>query len=122
MTGSVTLLLAFVLFNIGVPVSFYLCPMMNNNPAECPMMGDTNAAGPSIVNPIPDCCAKVVLGDRNTTPFVKAHAPEHEKVVSILATNVDLVQKTFVAQRSRSAVIPLLHSPPVFLLNSSLLI
>jgi hypothetical protein len=122
LAGSVILLLTFALFNIGVPVSFYLCPMMNAYPAECPMKADQPAAGLSIVNPTPDCCGKVVLGDRNTTPFVKAHSPEHEKVASVLATNVDLVHKIIIGKRSGSTGIPVLHSPPVFLLNSSLLI
>lgn len=120
--GSVTLILAFTLFNIGVPVSFYLCPMMNDNPAECPMMTNKPATGLSIVNTNPDCCGKVVLADRNTTPFVKAYSPEHEKVVGIVATNVDFMQKTFVSQPFVNSETPHLHFPPVFLLNSSLLI
>ncbi|HXG38616.1 MAG TPA: hypothetical protein VNL36_07590 [Bacteroidota bacterium] len=120
--GSVTLILAFALFNIGVPVSFYLCPMMNDNPAVCPMMDNEPATGLSIVNTNTDCCGKVVLADRNTTPFVKAHFPEQERVVGILATNVDFIQNTFISQPFVSSDTPQLNLPPVFLLNSSFLI
>lgn len=116
------LILAFALFNIGVPVSFYLCPMMNDNPAECPMMGNEPVADIAIVNANPSCCGKIVLADRNTTPFVKVQVPEQEKVVVILTTHLHYVQHTFIAQPFVRSAIPRLNSPPVFLLNSSLLI
>jgi hypothetical protein len=120
--GSITLIVAFGVFNIGLPAALYLCPMMNDNPAACPMRSDVPTAELSITNVVSPCCSKVILAERNTTPFLKVQSIEQDKIVPLATLSPDTFEHIVFALPFASSDDLQLNSPPVFLLNSSFLI
>jgi hypothetical protein len=121
--GSVTLIAAFGVFNIGVPVAFYLCPMMNSEPSACPISDQTPVDGPAFLNQLPGCCAKVIVAERNATPFVvKAQQLQQEKMSFLAVLSTELQKPTTVTLDRYAVESPPLSNSPLFLLNSVLLI
>lgn len=120
---SCLLLAAFVLFNAGMPVYLYLCPMMSPENPVCDM-SPAQADGLSLTSIAPDCCARVFVAERITTPFVKSDSPlpDVERIqaeapqASLLAS---VATGVVFADPSRSPTDP---SPPLFILHRSLLI
>ncbi len=120
--GSCALILAFGLFNVGLPVVLYLCPMMSSTSPACPMSNEGNAPGLSIVNQSAACCGKVIVAERHTTPFVKVQQPEHQKISLVILLDTTLQEHSF------SSLTQTFDKPPppgesqLFLLHSALLI
>lgn len=120
---SSALLAAFLLFNAGMPVYLYLCPMMSDENPVCDM-SPAQADGLSLTSITPDCCARVLVAERITTPFVKSDIKQPD-VERIQAEAPQASLPTFVG-------IPVVHadptvprsdpSAPLFLLHRSLLI
>ena len=124
--SAVFLLVAFTLFNVGVPVVYYLCPMMSIEMPYCDMSPQKADGDAAIAGQTPACCSKVVVAERNTTPFVQLHSPHSLDFKSIV------VEFLIPASLTTSAVFasaifddgspPQATSPPLFLLNAALLI
>jgi hypothetical protein len=119
---SVVLLAAFALFNAGMPVYFYLCPMMNDDTPMCEL-SPAGADGISYTSVTPDCCAKIFVADRKTTPFLKTadsfSGPDPAFLTPIEITAVD--NSPYIPADAHSSS-PAGESPPLFLLHSTLLI
>ncbi len=121
-TFSVLLIAVFMLFNVGVPIVDYLCPMMSADNPVCGMMPSDISQQASLTNTIPACCAKYIVAERNTTPFVKIQdAVGHDELVPLQIYIFALQSPT---ERNLLAAHVTAESPPapLFLLNSSLLI
>lgn len=121
-TFSVLLITVFMLSNIGMPVVMYLCPMMSADNPVCSMMPSENSKQVSITNTVPACCAKYIVAERNTTPFVKiqdagVHGEAAPLRIRIFSVQIHPDQDLFAAHE-------VAESPPtpLFILNSSLLI
>ena len=118
--GSSALILAFGLFNVGLPVVLYLCPMMSQS--GCPMSHDSGNRGLSLVNQSPSCCGKVVVAERNTNPFVKIQQVEHQKASVVVIVHSDIQRTPFCITDQPFANASPPGDPPLFLLNATFLI
>ncbi len=122
--SAVVLLVAFILFNVGVPVVNYLCPLMSAETPFCDMSSPTPAEGYGLASQTPSCCNKTFGAERNTTPFIKGDKPiQFEKSLIQSAFHelptIDLQAHSFAYFVSS----PHLTAPlPLFILHSSLLI
>ena len=120
---STLLLASFGLFNVGVPVVQYLCPMMSSDNPTCPMMPSDSGAGTAVTNIVPSCCSKYIVAERNTTPFLKIQdAVGHTDAVALtpsLAFADAISSEQFSQSPHTGAVSP---PSPIFILHSSLLI
>lgn len=119
------LLLTFTLFNVGVPVVVYLCPLMSTESPVCDLSPAKGTDRPSITNQVPDCCAKIIVAERKTTPFEKVRSefrinPQAVALEPVAASNKILSSALIFAPISDTG--PPGTSQPLFLLNSSLLI
>ena len=86
------------------------------------MAKETPTNGSALVNQAPNCCGKVIVAERNTTPFVKVQQLQQEKISFFAIVNIDF-QKQSTATRYQTAVeSPPQSDSPLFLLNSVLLI
>jgi len=125
--SSVVLLAAFSVFNVGMPVVQYLCPMMSSENPTCAMMLSDGGllpayAGTAITNVIPSCCSKYIVAERNTTPFLKIQdAVSHADGV-VLTSSFVSVDATTSGQHFISPIDAAASPPPLFILHSSLLI
>ncbi|HEX9614997.1 MAG TPA: hypothetical protein VGA55_05805 [Bacteroidota bacterium] len=119
---SLILLAAFLVFNVGMPVYFYLCPMMSDESPMCDVFPAQSSAKLSLTTITPDCCAKVFVADRKTTPFLKAADENLQNTeVSIVPARVpDILEAT--GDFAEVTHAPALSPPPLYLLNSTLLI
>lgn len=125
---SVLLIAVFSLFNVGLPVVQYLCPMMSAENPTCAMMpsdasGIPLYAGTAITNVIPSCCSKYIIAERNTTPFLKiqdavSHADGVVFISSFVPADLATTDQSFGSPNSGSVSPP----SPLFILHSSLLI
>ena len=70
-TVAVMLVATVLLFNAGVPITRYLCPMMSSENPTCEMSVPSFGNIDSITRQIPACCAKVIVAERNSTPYLK---------------------------------------------------
>lgn len=121
---SLILLAALALFNAGVPVYLYLCPMMDSDNTVC-AMSPAETSGLSLTSITPDCCAKYLVAERRTTPFVKTgdHQPQVER---LQMTEFDVAQPVLsgsvgeVGIQAFSALS--LSSPPLHILHSTFLL
>lgn len=119
---SVVLLAAFALFNVGMPVYFYLCPMMSDEVPMCDL-SPADADGLSYTSITPDCCAKLFVAERKTTPFLKTTEglPDSEwECITILDDPRVNEPASLPALSHTTPSSP--ESPPLFLLHSALLI
>lgn len=119
---SSILIAAFMLFNVGVPVVHYLCPLMSSDNPVCPMGPLSTSNSPSLTNPLPSCCAKYIVAERNTNPFVKIqHDLSYEiATISAAAPSLEVPERQPVSQ----FLVQPSHSPPadLFVLHSTFLI
>lgn len=120
--GASALILTFGLFNVGLPVVLYLCPMMSSTRSACPMANETAANGSALLNQAPNCCGKVIIAERNTTPFVKVQQLQQEKILSLAVLTIDFQKQTTFRFDQTAVESPPLSDSPLFLLNSVLLI
>lgn len=118
---SLILLAAFALFNAGMPVYFYLCPMMSSDTPMCDM-SPAPSDGLSLTSVTPDCCARIFVADRQTTPFLKSSGPDLDR--SIVTPAIDgILPSLSVSQHvPQNATYVASSPPPLYLLNSALLI
>ena len=114
----------FTLFNVGLPIVQYVCPMMRDGgTCECKTV---TSKEPALSFPQGDCCNSHVLAERNTTPFLgsgKELAPGMEKMFVLSLTAPGLSQSSQIFQ----TLLPADTGPPrspnsVYLLSSPLLI
>ncbi len=119
---SSTLVLAFGLFNVGLPVALYLCPMMSSPQPACPMASDRASHELALENQNSSCCGKVIFVERNTTPFVKSHQVDQEKIAVGALLKEHPTENFSAVLHSTTVESPHLHPLPLFLLNSTLLI
>jgi hypothetical protein len=122
-TISALLIAVFMLFNVGLPIVNYLCPMMSAENPTCAMMPSPGGQNAAITNIVPSCCAKYIVAERNTTPFLKIQeASAHLDAIALVP--VAISPETLPAARLLLSVRE--ESPPsptpLFILHSSLLI
>jgi hypothetical protein len=67
-----TLIMAFLLFNVGLPVSMYLCPMMSPDLACCTLSSSKVDPTLSLTRQAMGCCTPVLIAERSTIPFIKS--------------------------------------------------
>ncbi len=121
-----TIVLAFIVFNMGLPVVLSLCPMEMENASLCCSEPIEVAGSHSFSNQVGECCASYIVAERNQIPFVGSNrlvTPQPE-TVGLLTLSL-LTGGTFgVSSQGPLAISPLLQeSPPsLFLLHSALLI
>jgi hypothetical protein len=117
------LLAAFLIFNFGMPVYFYLCPMMNDGMAMCDMSPAPSAGKVSLTSITPDCCARVFVADRKTTPFVKSaeEITPVSQVVAVLPAD-EFQIRTQCSSKPEAPLSSAESPPPLFLLHSTFLI
>lgn len=68
---ALALVAAVLVFNAGVPVTMYLCPMMSDENPTCDMSVPSFGDIPSITKQASACCAKIIIAERNSTPYLK---------------------------------------------------
>lgn len=119
---SIVLLAAFAVFNAGMPVYFYLCPMMSDDVPLC-NLSPASADGLSLTSITPDCCAKIFVAERKTTPFLKTAdgIPDLDRIC-IATINASSALEPSRLPVSVNSVSSIPESPPLFLLHSALLI
>lgn len=123
---SGVLLSAFLVFNVGVPVAMYLCPLMSAETPVCALTPPRATEKASLTNQVPDCCAKVIVAERKTIPFVKASENPFSKLPGI-AFDFPILQVPETNSGGASFASPFDlpppgSAPPLFLLHSSFLI
>lgn len=119
---SYVLVLVFGFFSVGVPVVQYLCPMMSIENPTCDMSPTASTAGMTFSSQTPDCCAKQLGADRNTTPFLKV---EKLQTVSLdfSTAHVAIVEPVFSEPSVfSSTAVPPYSSSSLFDLHAALLI
>ena len=115
----------FTIFNVGLPIALYVCPMMANERCTC------SCTKPSANQPVltyvhTSCCNHSVLAERNTIPFLGSHryVPPPSEVMFVLTFGTPwTAQQPF--QLSSLAISdpgPPASEIPLYLLSSSLLI
>ncbi|MBI3787522.1 MAG: hypothetical protein HY276_04610 [Ignavibacteriales bacterium] len=125
-TISIALIAVFGLFNVGVPIVKYLCPMMSMENPTCDLSTSTSDAALAFSAQTPSCCAKYIVAERNTTPFLsieKYSVPQLEVLMPATVASISTIefQSSLIFTTDFSP--PLSHSgEPLFLLNSSFLI
>jgi hypothetical protein len=67
---SSLMIMAFTIFNVGIPIATYLCPMMNDGVDQCEMMPPETHGALSFSSEIPDCCTSHIIAERNTIPYL----------------------------------------------------
>ncbi len=116
----------FAVFNIGVPIVLYACPMMNQTPYTSSCCVDQQSQQGVNLRASMDrsCCKTVYAAERNTTQFVQGKDISnilHYSTAPILQCNIFLVlQLVIITHKLNSPSPPLADDIPVF--NSSLLI
>lgn len=123
-TVAVVLVATVLLFNAGVPITKYLCPMMSSENPTCEMSVPSFGDIPSITKQIPSCCAKYIVAERNSTPYLKL---EHkfEAPLSFIALPADASpdpRDGWNAPLAPNDTGPPLARNPLYILNSTLLI
>lgn len=80
---ALALALVFAVFNVGLPIVIYACPMMQQKASALPCCGDTaSRSGVQIgVSVDRSCCKTVVAGQRNTTEFLQTK--DHQLHVTV---------------------------------------
>ncbi|HTK83366.1 MAG TPA: hypothetical protein VL633_13860 [Bacteroidota bacterium] len=117
------LALVFAVFNVGLPIVVYACPMMQQNASALPCCADNFSGSGSQIGRAIDrsCCKTVVAGERNTTEFVQAkdhqsqvHTPItplfHQNAVEIMTVQGVSPQRHIAAAVASPPDIPVLFS------------
>ncbi|HWP81184.1 MAG TPA: hypothetical protein VNN76_00850 [Bacteroidota bacterium] len=122
---ATTLIASLTLFSVGLPIVTYLCPMMSAEQPTCEMSAPPSS-GIAVSSQTPDCCGKIIIAERNTTPYLKSDR-SHGDSERILTLIVDIVAdysflSGFFASTTSLQVTALPPSEPLFLLHASLLL
>ena len=114
----------FTLFNVGLPIVLFVCPMMaESEVCDCHFVPSNGIA---ISYPVGGCCNHTIAAERNTTPFLSAtkyQSPGAEVVLvlslaALPATNpARSVEFDYAANTG-----PPVSANPIYLLSSALLI
>ncbi len=86
-------------------------------------LSPASANGLSLTSITPDCCAKIFVAERKTTPFVKPAdgIPDLDRIcIATINASSALEQSLLPAAVNSVSSTP--ESPPLFLLHSALLI
>jgi hypothetical protein len=122
---GVILIVALALFSVGLPIVTYLCPMMSSDQPICDMSVPP-ATGLAVSSQTPDCCAQIIMAERNTTPYVKSdrNPIDFEKILTPVADQVVDYATTIPVASTHSSLFFASEAPsePLFLLYSSLLL
>jgi hypothetical protein len=97
--------------------------MMSAENPTCAMMPSPGSHNAAITNIIPSCCAKYIVAERNTTPFLKIQeASAHLDAIALdpVSVSPDPIPavRLLLSVREESPPSP----APLFILHSSLLI
>jgi hypothetical protein len=115
----------FTVFNVGLPIVAYVCPMMASNRCTC-ACSPQSIEGPVITYVQMSCCNGSILAERNTVPFldVVKYEPPHSEVMLVLSSSNHLAesisQHSFLPAGTDTGPPP--TDTPLYLLSSSLLI
>jgi hypothetical protein len=114
----------FTVFNVGLPIVLFVCPMMSDGQVcDCkPMSTDT----PAFTYEAGSCCTHTVIAERNTIPFLgaaKFQTPSAE-VVLVLSPEASLTveQSQLVPAGVASDTGPPGSVNPIYIITSALLI
>ena len=120
------LVVVFGVFNIGVPIVHYLCPMMNDDVAACPKSQQSRSQDVSFTDQSPSCCASFIVAERNTTPFtsVEKFVSQQIQTQSLTVSNSCIAQFPLLSATVPfgTSTSPPLSAEPLYILNSSILI
>jgi len=114
----------FTLFNVGLPIILFVCPMMNGaGVCDC---SNNETGGLVISYPSGECCNHAVVAERNTIPFLnssKYQAPSSEVVLVLSCATPASIEGGLTAQIDNSFNTgPPPGAAPIYLLTSTLLI
>ena len=116
----------FTIFNVGLPIVYYVCPMMKDGASACDCLTQKNN-GSAFKYQRNECCNPHVLAERNTTPFLavdKYKSPA--SATAAISSDVVTVSIDFSQSLHSSIEFPETGPPfqgrPSYLLSSSLLI
>jgi hypothetical protein len=115
----------FLVFNVGLPIALYVCPMMADQQCKC-TCSQTSEAGPSITYVHTPCCTSSLVADRNTVPFLESQtfdAAQYESAPLLMPC--DFLSSRFPLQPSlalNTDTGPPPSDVPRYILSSSLLI
>ena len=92
---ALTLVVTFVLFNVGLPIVLASCPMMKGSSHSvcsmcCPDQVGTQSSGAKFVPQIDrSCCKTVIVAERNTNEFLQVK----DNSTTLLSSSPILVQE-----------------------------
>ena len=114
----------FAVFNVGLPIILFMCPMMSaGQVCNC---NKAQTDGLTISYPTGDCCSHTIIAERNTTPFlssIKYQAPAPEVVLVLSSIALPSGNPAHLAHLDNSSNTgPPLPTAPIYILSSSLLI
>jgi hypothetical protein len=114
----------FTVFNVGLPIVLFVCPMMSDGQVcDC---AEVQSDGLAISYPMGECCSHTIVAERNTTPFLssaKYQAPASEVVLVLSSIAMPSINPARTAQPDNSSNTgPPPATAPIYLLSSSLLI
>jgi hypothetical protein len=122
--GLYALAALFTIFNVGLPIVQYVCPMMRGGTTcECKTLASRE---PAVSFPQGGCCNSHLLAERNTTPFLgsgKERTQQIENTFILASATLGLSQPSETLQMQLAPDTGPLHtSNAVYLLSSPLLI
>lgn len=121
---TVVLVATVLLFNAGVPITKYLCPMMSSEKPTCEMSVPSFGDIASITRQVPACCTKYIIAERNSTPYLKVENTL-EAPLSFVALPADVPldpEDGWTVSLAPDDTGPPLARAPLYILNSTLLI
>ena len=123
---ALTLAAVFALFNIGLPIVLYSCPMMQQSLYSSACCADQSARQGVRLQIATDrsCCKTVYAADRNTHEFlqIKDHAPVLIYSTTQLLCNAVVLHQTIFTSRKFYSTSPPLLADDIPVVTSSLLI
>jgi hypothetical protein len=114
----------FTLFNVGLPIILFVCPMMSAGQiCNC---NKAQTDGPAVSYPTGECCSHTIVAERNTTPFlssIKFQVPASEVVLVLSSIMLPSTNPAHLSQLDNvSNTGPPPPAAPIYILSSSLLI
>ncbi len=122
---SIALVLSMSLFNIGIPIVLYLCPMVETRSTCCQGPVENEDATHALSRQMHSCCDLIVGAERNTTPYRLTPVSQDYafKLLAFLNTGASTEQERYGLHHVRAidAQQDLIRLP-LYVLNSSFLI
>ena len=114
----------FTVFNVGLPIVIFVCPMMSSgHVCEC---NKARGDGLTVSYPMGECCSHSVVAERNTTPFLssaKYQVPTSDVVLALSAMVVPSSNPVHLVHPDNTFNTgPPPAAAPIYLLSSSFLI